>query len=195
MSTTPETTALDKPGAGIPFFERIMAKYFIMPREVRKRSWEDCGALFDREGARIVELIKDLTPAQLEKKVLIDRIPGIEDSSRFWSVKMTLEHLIVVGNGIGKIVGSLAQNTTPTVDVDIAKVKPKGAKPTAETVTVFKSFEQNQVKRVMETVNSPIWLPGPSPARREFCKPEDCHNAHPGNAHNGAGWMLPFNDG
>ena len=163
MSTTPETTALDKPGAGIPFFERIMAKYFIMPREVRKRSWEDCGALFDREGARIVELIKDLTPAQLEKKVLIDRIPGIEDSSRFWSVKMTLEHLIVVGNGIGKIVGSLAQNTTPTVDVDIAKVKPKGAKPTAETVTVFKSFEQNQVKRVMETVKTRTPTASPYP--------------------------------
>ena len=147
-------TALDKPGAGLPFFERMMAKYFVMPREVKKRSWDECGALFDREGSRILELIKNLTPEQLEKKVLIDRLPGIEDSSRFWSVKMTLEHLIVVGNGIGKIVGSLTQEIPPTVDVDIAKVKPKGTKPTAETVTVFKSFEENQIARVNATVKN-----------------------------------------
>ena len=38
-----------------------------------------------------------------------------------------------------------------------------------------------------------IWLPPdvpvPTPA---LVKPEECHNSHPGNAHNGGGWMLPF---
>ena len=47
----------------------------------------------------------------------------------------------------------------------------------------------------MGTTDFSIWLPGPPLTPSEFCKPEDCHNAHPGNAHNGAGWMLPFNDG
>lgn len=39
--------------------------------------------------------------------VLIDRVVGIEDSSRYWSVFMVLDHLRIVDEGMTQIIQAL----------------------------------------------------------------------------------------
>ena len=63
---------------------------------------------------------------------------GIEDSSRYWSAAMVLEHLIEVGSRIAVGIVELTQGNPVTVKVDIADVKPKGGK----GVQIIEDFQQ-----------------------------------------------------
>jgi len=73
---------------------------------------------------------------------------GIEDSSRYWSVAMALEHLGEVGLNIAVGIVELSRNMTVTVKVDIAELKPKGAKASRSSRTTGGS-----------SGNTPVWFP------------------------------------
>jgi DinB superfamily len=60
----------------------------------------------------------------LEKRVLIARPPGLEDSSRYWSVLMTLDHLRIVNLALVRIISSLAAGKVPEGRASTADVKP-----------------------------------------------------------------------
>jgi hypothetical protein len=53
-------------------------------------------------------------------------LAGLEDSSRNWSVAMTLEHLIIVGEQMAVVQACLAHDEAPPVEVSTAAVKPQG---------------------------------------------------------------------
>ncbi|MBH0179911.1 MAG: DinB family protein [Nitrospira sp.] len=59
--------------------------------------------------------------------VLINRVIGIEDSSRCWSVFMVLDHLRIVNEGIASIVDALTQDRRFAQEVRIQDVKPSRA--------------------------------------------------------------------
>jgi uncharacterized damage-inducible protein DinB len=59
--------------------------------------------------------------------VLIDRVPGLEDSSRYWSLWMTLDHLRIVNHGIARTIESLSKEISPTGQASTAAVKPSPA--------------------------------------------------------------------
>jgi hypothetical protein len=42
--------------------------------------------------------------------VLIDRVVGLEDSSRYWTVFMVLDHLRIVDEGISQIIKTLTDD-------------------------------------------------------------------------------------
>ncbi len=130
---------LGKPGAGLPFFEAFVARYFLLPRAYRRISWDQADAMFQRQGRLLVELTQNLSADQLQKPVLINRIAGIEDSSRFWSPGMVLEHLIIVGTSMMRGIVDLSRGIVPAVKPDVAAVKPKGSY-AAGAVGVFQSF-------------------------------------------------------
>ena len=134
---------LQKPGAGLPFAEWLIAKFWILPRQSKKSSWEECVVAFEKQGSKILSLCERKSERELETKVLIDRIQGIEDSSRHWSVAMTLEHLVIVGEGMTSIVLALAQETKTSnalPNVDIAKIKPPGKLDANEAKEKFASI-------------------------------------------------------
>ncbi len=58
------------------------------------------------------------------RPTLIKRLPGLEDSSRNWSVFMTLEHLRIVNADIAEAISLLAQSRVPMRVVSTAAVKP-----------------------------------------------------------------------
>lgn len=130
---------LDKPGAGLPFLEAFVAKYFLLPRAYRRITWEKADAMFQKQGRILVDLTQNLSADRLQQPVLIERIAGIEDSSRFWSPGMVLEHLIIVGSHMMRAIVELSRGMVPTGKVDVAAVKPKGAY-AAGAVGVFQSF-------------------------------------------------------
>ena len=116
---------LDKPGAGLPFFEYLLAKHFTFPKLTRSLTWQSAVDLFEKQGNKIVNIGESLSEDQLTQRVLIKRIRGIEDSSRFWSVGMVMEHLIMVGSDLMKLIQMLNRGETPHVKVDVADYKPQ----------------------------------------------------------------------
>ena len=58
------------------------------------------------------------------RRVLIRRLPGMEDSSRYWSVWMTLDHLRIVHGGMDRIIGDLTNGRMPEGIASTATVKP-----------------------------------------------------------------------
>ena len=124
QSTPSAIPQLAQPGAGLPLFEKIFARYFIVNRLPYKMTWEDTNALFQREGKRILEIFQGLSDDKKTNPILIDRIQGIEDSSRFWSPTMVVEHLIIVGTGMSEAIQMLSKGQHPTFVADVAKVKP-----------------------------------------------------------------------
>lgn len=117
---------LAPPGQGIPFLERFFMRRIILPRLRKNWTWEKADQVFARETGTIIGLVGDLTHQQREGRVLVPRLVGLEDSSRNWSVNMTLEHLMVVVKAMSDIIINLSQGKPFPHDVSIAAVKPKG---------------------------------------------------------------------
>lgn len=125
MATADATPQLAKPGAGLPFFEHLLLKHWFFPRYLKSSTWTARLGLFVKEGEKILALAK--TPAlDRTQRVLVERLRGMEDSSRYWSIDMTIEHLTIVGNGMHEIIVTLLAGGTPAVVADTAKVKPLG---------------------------------------------------------------------
>ena len=75
-----------------------------------------------------------------EQPQLIERITGIEDSSRNWSLAMTLEHTNIVASLIIKVVTLLGSGTVPDFHIQTARVKPQGEKTWLENVKDFEGI-------------------------------------------------------
>ena len=117
---------LDPPGAGIPLLQKLFARYYLLPKYYRRMSWEAAQDLFDREGEKILRLSGDLAPAQLAERRLVEPMRGLEDSSRFWSVAMAMEHLIIVGDRMQDGILRLIRGENPDFQVSTAAFKPQG---------------------------------------------------------------------
>lgn len=115
---------LGKPGAGLPFHEWFVAKYFIVPKLLKETTREQAVDLFEKESNVILKLAKELSTQDLVERRLIPRLTGLEDSSRFWSVAMTMEHLVIVGSGMRTLVEKLANGITDIPPISTADVKP-----------------------------------------------------------------------
>jgi uncharacterized damage-inducible protein DinB len=95
-------------------------------------------ARFEQERAAIRELLATCDPARRGEQVLIPRLRGLEDSSRFWSVWMTLEHLRITNSIFAMIITSLAQAKVPQKQASTADVKPR-SDVTAEVEAAFEA--------------------------------------------------------
>jgi hypothetical protein len=115
---------LQPPGAGIPFFERILGKFLGVGLAARKASWEDCIAVYRKESTRISQMIEKIPSEKLQTRTLIPRLRGLEDSSRYWSVAMTVEHVQIVSEGMSRAIIELSNGRVPPGEADTAKVKP-----------------------------------------------------------------------
>ncbi len=123
----PQEVTLAPPGAGLPALEGWFFRRVAMPLADTFMSREAALRKFDAEGRRALELARDVPPSRLTEPVLIDRIAGIEDSSRHWSIAMTLQHLIIVGRGIRLTVLALNRGKVPGRAIRIEDVKPDPA--------------------------------------------------------------------
>jgi len=120
----PPPVSLEKPGAGLPVLELLFARHLMMPFLSRTRSWDESYRRFLGSGEKILEYTSDLNKGKMERQVLIPRLPGLEDSSRFWSVAMTLEHLTIAGNTTSGIIVELSHDRIPPLRLEITQVKP-----------------------------------------------------------------------
>lgn len=85
---------------------------------------QDWTALFEAERTEILRLARSVAELTGEKQVLVKRIRGMEDSSRFWSVYMVLDHLNIVNTLFTSIMFALTRGTVPDGKASTADVKP-----------------------------------------------------------------------
>ncbi|MBY0553090.1 DinB family protein [bacterium] len=131
---------LAAPGAGIPWYQKIMLRLVISPFVAAKTDWPISAERFNKVSAKILKEIEGLTEAQLSTRILVPPQTGLEDSSRYWSVAMVLEHILIVGNAVAVATYELADGRVPDYKVDTAAVKPIGSMSTQEAVEKFKKF-------------------------------------------------------
>ncbi len=91
---------LDKAGAGISAYKRLAAKYVIFPMLNRLISWDKAWDIYGKGGEKIISMASDLDDEALFKRVLVPKLFGLEDNSRYYSVAMVIEHLLIVGKAL-----------------------------------------------------------------------------------------------
>ena len=114
---------LEAPGAGLPKAELfVVRRLFALKRKMGNR--ESFTAKFLEELELIRKLVEQCDPEKGAKRVLIERVRGLEDSSRNWSVWMTLEHLRIVHCAIAEVIGALTNGIAVPGTASTAAVKP-----------------------------------------------------------------------
>ena len=115
---------LDAPGAGLPTSELIWLK--IMFRVACHLISKSTGLRwFQSEAQKIQAVASQVSVSHAIVPVLIDRIVGIEDSSRYWSVFMVLDHVRIVDEGITQIITTLTNERRFQQEIRIQDVKPR----------------------------------------------------------------------
>ena len=114
---------LAPPGAGLPAIELFIGRIrFGLRRWTATR--DSVNARFQRERAAIRALVSGCDAESVARRVLIARARGLEDSSRHWSVWMTLDHLRIVNCELARIIHDLTQGRRPEGTASTATVKP-----------------------------------------------------------------------
>ena len=114
---------LAAPGAGLPKVELLVGRlFFTLRRLTGNRSSFD--ARFRNERELIRALVHSCDAESGARRVLISRPQGLEDSSRYWSVWMTLDHLRIVNLDFVRVIGALTNGIIPEGKASTAAVKP-----------------------------------------------------------------------
>jgi hypothetical protein len=129
---------LAPPGAGLPKIELHLARLLFALRR-RRGNRDSFNRSFQAERKKIRTLTGSCDAESGTRRVLIKRVPGLEDSSRYWSVAMTLDHLRIIHNAITRTIEALAAGTVPKGTASTARVKPS---PQA-TMAVVTEYEQS----------------------------------------------------
>ena len=127
---------LAPPGTGLPRIELWLARRLVGWKS-RRTSRRDAEKLFADERVRIRRAVEPVADARAARRVLIPRPRGLEDSSRYWSIYMTLDHLRIVNDQIAGVIDALARGALPGDAIRTADVKPSPA----VDRTVVTSFE------------------------------------------------------
>lgn len=170
-----EEPKLDKPGAGVPWAEKMVMRFYIKPFVARRATWEQSTESFNAITKKIEDVIAGLTDEQMNKKILVPPQRALEDSSRYWSVAMVLEHLVIVGMGISTVIRRLSSGKAMAGVSDTATVKPMGHKTAEQARAEFQKFCHEFFPQVLTTVmdrESPLtfrhaWF-GPMTAREWY---------------------------
>ena len=104
-------------------------------------------AKFRREADLMLKKTEELDAKLAVKPVLIERVRGIEDSSRNWSLLMTLDHLVIVDTAIAVIIDHLVQEKPLATKVSTAEVKPRQDQTTA-TIELFRSTAERYLQGI-----------------------------------------------
>jgi hypothetical protein len=149
-------TTLAKPGAGLPPIEAFFARYLIFPLNTLLMSHQQAIKQLVLQGQESLRLAQALSEDTLRQPILINRFPGIEDSSRHWSVLMTLHHLMITSDSMASIIEHLTQGKPYHTDVLIGAVKPDQAIASSEVFPAYHKFLDSYADRI-NTIRQLDW--------------------------------------
>jgi hypothetical protein len=176
---------LAPPGAGVPLLEKLVVRLYLLPFVCRKTPLDDMEQGFNKLTDKILNLIEPLSSEQLKTRILVPPMQGIEDSSRYWSVSMVLDHLCIVGRSISHGITQLSLKKIPEKKADIAAVKPKIGLDEQSIILDFKKFcreEYPAIKNIVQNADlnykfSHPWF-GPMNAKQWYWLMTGHHSVH-----------------
>ena len=115
---------LGKAGGGLSKGRAVFLKYMAFPLLNPLISWERALAIFEKEGDKIVRLASQPPREKLFERVLVPKLFGLEDNSRYYSVAMVLRHLLTVGLALQTRIPVLSQGKSLEKEVKIEEYKP-----------------------------------------------------------------------
>lgn len=131
---------LQASGAGIPGWQRLAGKYFYLPLWCLRYSWERTPDVLEAQAGRLLQGAASLGDELLRRRVLVPPLVGLEDSSRYDSYAMVLEHLTIVGHAVARIVVDLSHGRRHTVALRPAEVKAQGLAEPTEVVAGYREM-------------------------------------------------------
>lgn len=144
---------LAPPGAGLPFLQKLYLRLWVGPVVSKRIPRSESRKSYEIITKKIIEIVSKMPAEFRNQKVLVDPMPALEDSSRFWSINEVLEHLILVSSKIEAAILSLSLGVVPAVKVDIAKFKPKGLN--QDRLQEFMDFAPELMARIDEKLTQP----------------------------------------
>lgn len=136
------TQQLQPAGAGLPCLEKKFIRYILLPITFARTSREQAVENFLTIGQKCLDNVKALPEEDQRKPTLIKRVTGIEDSSRNWSALMTIEHLLIVGQGLRDLTTSLSEGQLLDFEIRIEDVKPPEETPD-DIIQKYQEFLNN----------------------------------------------------
>ncbi len=118
---------LQPPGAGLPFIPRLYVRWFGRRSLRRKYTWDTAPVAIEAAAVRLYESASALPDDALKTPVLVPPMNGLEDSSRYWSPAMVLQHLVMTGDIFSEIILQLSRGEPVTNRRGPADVKPAAA--------------------------------------------------------------------
>jgi hypothetical protein len=133
----------ERPGAGLPFLEGLVLRYWIFPRLVKQLGRDGSHRLWTHESEKVLRLVESVPSERVVVPVLIHRLRGLEDSSRCWSILQTLEHVDTVSRLMVQTARSLEQGVVPSGTVSTADVKPQSGWHASDWKTRWQQLSQD----------------------------------------------------
>ena len=129
MSDTDDNSPASGPDHDpLPWYQDFVARYLAFPAYCRSTSFERATADFQTEILRIAEICGRFSPDDFVRHVAVAPIIGLEDDERHWSAAMVVEHVVLVGEAIGRTLVFLSRDQQPPVPFAREAMKPRGAK-------------------------------------------------------------------
>ena len=152
----------EKAGAGLPEFERLFIRVFLVPIVRISMNWTISRLLIKREVKIIKKLLNNISNKQLQQKMSIQRTFAIEDNSRQFSVNEVLEHLVIAGTLVKNVIETLSKEKEVDFDIKIENVKPKENKENQlkyflEFYQDYDKFIKNLPKKQSKTTKAHPW--------------------------------------
>lgn len=171
-----EEAQLAAPGAGVPWWQKLAGKYLLLPYYSARFDWDQARDLLRDEGRRLLGVADALDEDILTQRVLVPQQVGLEDSSRFWSYAMVLEHLVILGSMASEIIVQLTHGTPPAGSLGTAELKPAGEMSANHARRNFSEFLERYHRRMTDdcadrassTTAEHPWF-GPLTARQWIC--------------------------
>lgn len=126
-------------------------------------SWDESQTMFLEQVDKVIGLYQTIKPEDKTKKILIPRLMGLEDSSRYWSANMTLEHIMIVTHGMTNIIETLGAERTLTTSISMADLKPQEHSDDDMVSNFWELMHQcaNRVGEIFQNRNSTATYPHP----------------------------------
>jgi len=166
MERTPEQiiASLEKPGAGIAWSHQRFNHLVLAPLIANRASWAWSRRRLPRIHQAVRSAVSGLDEARCRQRVLVPRLLGIEDSSRYWSVAMTVRHLHIVSPVMAQVVIRLSRGEAIAERVDFAAVKPEVERNATDAIAAYFEFADGVLDELEAKVidrDSKTMLPHP----------------------------------
>ena len=139
VETAPQPK-LDPPGAGLPFFQSLYVRFWVGPVLSRRQTKDENLRHFRLLGGRMSREADGVAEGMLDRRVLVPRLRGVEDSSRNWCANETLEHVMLTGRLMAQLIAELSRGRASAQVVRIEDFKPKGVYAGRDARPDFRAF-------------------------------------------------------